>query len=340
MTRASIADVLLDAGFEVDDAASGVEALRRLNGTRYSLLVTDINMPQMDGITLLGEAMRWAEGVDHVLGAILVTGMSDRETAVKALKLGASDYIVKPFSVDEVLRAVHLALEKRRLKLAERLYERQLEAAVKERTQQLAETLQELESAYDATLIALMAALDARDTDTEGHSQRVARVSVRLGQELGLSANTLTQLYRGALVHDVGKIGIPDAILLKPAGLTPEELRIMRRHPEIGFNILQGVPFLTEALAVVLSHHEWWDGSGYPQQLRGEAIPLLARIFAVVDTFDAMTSDRPYRRRIPVGETRETVLAGAGTHFDPRVVAAFEAISTAELAELSGLMSG
>ena len=185
---------------------------------------------------------------------------------------------------------------------------------------------EELERAYHATLLALSRALDLRDTDTEGHSQRVTSYSLTIGRTLGLSAEALAALELGAMLHDVGKIGIPDAILRKPGPLSAEEWEVMRRHPRLGHAILRDVGFLSPSLPVVLHHHEKWDGGGYPERLSGEAIPLAARIFAVADAFDAIISPRPYKAALPVAVALERIHAASGSHFDPQVVEAFAAV--------------
>jgi putative nucleotidyltransferase with HDIG domain len=193
---------------------------------------------------------------------------------------------------------------------------------------ELAEALSGLRGSYQATLQALSAALDARDRETEGHSQRVTRYALLLAKQLGLrDARTLESLEWGALLHDVGKIGVPDAILLKPARLTDEEWLQMRRHPETGFKILRDITFLRGALDVVLHHHERWDGDGYPHGLKGEGIPLPARIFSVADTLDAITTTRPYRAGRSFAEARAEIMRQRGTQFDPAIVDAFAAIS-------------
>jgi putative nucleotidyltransferase with HDIG domain len=187
----------------------------------------------------------------------------------------------------------------------------------------------ELEASYNKTIASLAAAVDARDASTEQHSARVTDLAVELGRWLGLSDEKLQQLRRGALLHDVGKIGVADAILRKPGSLTEAEWQEMRRHPEIGYRILSSVSFLEDALPVVLHHHERWDGSGYPRRLAGEEIPLLARLFAVIDAYDAITSDRPYRAGASHREAVVRLEAGAGTHFDPAMVEAFIAMMEA-----------
>jgi putative nucleotidyltransferase with HDIG domain len=195
-------------------------------------------------------------------------------------------------------------------------------------SQQQAEAIEaayeELEFAYDHTLAALMSALDARDRETEGHSTRVSELACLLAAEIGLNANALKAIERGSLLHDIGKIGISDTILHKPSGLTPEEWEKMRLHPDIGARIIEDIPFLQETLPIIRYHQERWDGSGYPVGLSGKDIPLQARIFAVADAFDALTSDRPYRERIPVSEALEYIKEQSGILFDPDVVSAFE----------------
>lgn len=182
---------------------------------------------------------------------------------------------------------------------------------------------EELENAYHATLQALSRALDLRDTETEEHSQRVTRLSLTIGRQLGLAGTDMAALELGALLHDVGKIGVPDAILRKPGPLSEEEWAVMRHHPQLGFAILSGIDFLAPCLPVVQYHHEKWNGSGYPDGLVGNAIPLAARIFAVADAYDAITSPRPYKTALPVEIAVERIKDGAGTHFDPDVVEAF-----------------
>jgi len=187
----------------------------------------------------------------------------------------------------------------------------------------LGQAQRNLEQAYDATLEGWSRALDLRDEETQGHSLRVTELTVRLAQVLGVPEEEIRQIRRGALLHDIGKMGVPDAILLKPGPLTPDEWQIMRQHPVHSYELLAPIAYLHPALAIPYSHHEKWDGSGYPQGLSGEQIPLAARIFAVVDVWDAMTNDRPYRRAMPPAEALAQIASLAGTHFDPMVVDAF-----------------
>ncbi len=206
-----------------------------------------------------------------------------------------------------------------------RLYEQ-----IQEQSEALAVALQDVRSSYQTTLTALGAALDARDHETEGHSRRVTRYALRLAEAIGLTSESYEALELGALLHDLGKIGVPDAILHKPGALDPEEWRLMRRHPEIGHAILRDIPFLHKALAVVRHHHERWDGRGYPLGLGQQDIPLAARIFAVADTLDAITAIRPYRPTRSFGEAHAEILRQAGHQFDPAVVDAFASVPLRE----------
>lgn len=187
----------------------------------------------------------------------------------------------------------------------------------------LEQTSLELRSAYEETIEGWAMALDLRDHETEGHSRRVTEMTVTLCQQLGISAEKLVDVRRGALLHDIGKMGVPDGILLKPGKLTPEEWQKMRRHPEFAVKLLSPIKFLRPALDIPQYHHEQWNGSGYPLGLSGEAIPLTARAFAVVDVYDALTSDRPYRKAWSKEQAVEHIRASAGTHFDPGVVNVF-----------------
>jgi putative nucleotidyltransferase with HDIG domain len=218
---------------------------------------------------------------------------------------------------------VRRALEHRSLVIENRTYQADLEHLVAERTQQLSIALQDLEQSYDYTLEALGGALDAKDAETEGHCQRVTAFTITIARSMNVDKGLLRQIARGAFLHDIGKMGVPDQILRKPGPLTTDEREIMRRHCEIGFAVLERIPFLKEAAEIVLTHQECFDGSGYPRGLKGEQIPLGARIFAVADTLDAMISDRPYRKALPISAARAEIERYSGTQFDPQVVKVF-----------------
>jgi HD-GYP domain-containing protein (c-di-GMP phosphodiesterase class II) len=201
-------------------------------------------------------------------------------------------------------------------------------AETREQAKRLAAAYVKLETTYDQTLIALMTALDARDRETEGHSARVGAITARLGEEAGLNESQIKTLVRGALLHDIGKIGVSDSILLKTGSLDETEWEAMRQHPIIGERIVTGIPFLEESLPVIRHHHEHWNGGGYPDGLEGEEIPLEARIFTIADTLDALLRDRPYRRGLPVEETLEYFQQKSGILFDPRVVKSLEKLAS------------
>jgi response regulator RpfG family c-di-GMP phosphodiesterase len=260
--------------------------------------------------------------------------MGDVRTAVESLNGGAYDFILKPVDPDELLITAARALERRQLVIERRQHQELLERRVAEATRELAATLHHLEDTYRATLEALGSAIDTRDVGTHAHSRRVRGYSLAIARAHGVSEPELRDLEHGVLLHDIGKIGIPDAILLKPGPLTPAEWQVMRSHPEIGRRLIEKIPFLRGAVPVVYHHHERWDGTGYPLGLRGEEIPLGARIFALADALDAMTFDRPYSRAISLDAAREEILRCAGTHFDPAVVTSFMRIPLETFADI------
>ena len=321
--REVLYQIFLSASYRCQVAANGREGLEVFRMSRPPLIVTDLKMPVMNGVAFL-EAVR---GEDNDAAVIVLTGAPDVKAAIESLKLGAYDFIMKPVNVDELLFAAERALERRQLLIERREYHALLERRVEEATR-------ELQAAYRATLETLGSALDSRDVGTEAHSRRVHGYALATAREYGVPEADLSDLERGVLLHDIGKIGIPDAILLKPGPLTDDEWETMRRHPEIGKRLVQAVPFLKGAVPIIYSHHEKWDGSGYPQGLRGEAIPLGARIFTVVDAFDAMTFDRPYSKAIPFDAAYAEIKRCAGSHFDPAVVEAFLRVPEAVLEEI------
>jgi putative nucleotidyltransferase with HDIG domain len=254
---------------------------------------------------------------------VMVTAMHDISIALNAIRNGAYDYLLKPFDREQLLATVRRALENRRLKLENRAYQTNLEALVTARTEQLRQAITTLERSYDITLEALGNALDLKDAETEGHSKRVTAFTIAIARAMGLSADQIRVIARGAFLHDIGKMAIPDAILRKPGALDTEEIAIMQEHCYRGYQILKRIPFLTEASEIVYAHQEKYDGTGYPRGLKGEQIPLGARIFSVADTLDAMTSDRPYRAKLPFSVAREEIQRWSGRQFDPQVVNTF-----------------
>jgi len=314
---------LLEAqGYSCVPAGNGKIALNHLQSNSLELVLSDMVMPEMDGLKLL----EWVRGHDKDLPVIMVTAMHDLSTALEAIRRGAYDYILKPFEKDQLFLSVRRALEHRQLVLENRNYQRNLEKLVEERTAQLRGALQQLERSYDDTLEALGGALDLKDAETEGHCKRVTAYTLAIAKKLDVDATLLPQFARGAFLHDIGKMAIPDGILRKPGPLTPEEQVVMRKHCEIGHEMLSRIPFLRDVAEIVLAHQEFFDGTGYPRGLKGENIPLGARIFAVADTLDAMTSDRPYRSALPLETARNEIKRCSGTQFDPQVVDIFLAI--------------
>ena len=311
-------------GFTSIEASDGLDALSRLEAhPEIELVLADLEMPRMNGETLLRRIMaRWPEKA-----VIMISGADDVEVAVKCLALGALDYIGKPFHLDEMRTRISQVLDRRRLSLEtarlreeNRAYQKQLESRVVLQGERI-------ESLFLASITSLAAALEAKDRYTHGHSIRVSRYAVLLARQLGCSAELLHEIELGGKIHDVGKIGVPEALLHKPSRLTEQEYAEVMLHPLEGVRILG--PLLTDnpvALHIVRSHHERQDGAGLPDGLAGSAIPFEARIAAVADAFDAMTSLRPYRPAgLPWELAVDEIRRGNGTQFDPDVVGAFSA---------------
>ncbi|AKU91741.1 HD domain-containing phosphohydrolase [Vulgatibacter incomptus] len=328
--RDVLSALLVEEGYRCMTVADAESALAHVAITEPDLAICDLKMPARDGLWLLDRLRR--EHPD--IAVIMLTGFGDTESAVECLRRGAADYLLKPPKLTELIRSIERALGRRRIDLARRRYQLKLEQRVEEKTTELQGALRAVEVAYTHTLSALVAALDAREHETSDHSQRVVRYTRAIAEQMGVRGPELGEICRGALLHDIGKIGVPDAILLKPGPLTPAEWQEMRRHPEIGFQILRGIRFLEHPSQIVLSHQERFDGKGYPHGLRGNEIPLGARIFAIADTLDAMLCDRPYRKGTNWNTARGEILRCSGTQFDPEAVRAFAAISDETWAEL------
>ncbi len=320
---ASVRDVisvlLQEEGYECRTASSAEAALDIAAAEAPPLVISDMKMPGRDGIWLL-EMFRERYPETAV---IMLTGYGDTEAAVDCLRRGAVDYLLKPPKLTDLIRAIERALAKRRIELARKRYQKKLERKVRDRTGELRTALRNIQGTYQTTLLALVRALDAREHETSDHSQRVVKYTEHIAERLSLRGPELEEIGRGALLHDIGKIGVPDAVLLKPAKLTPEEWKEMRRHPDIGYDMIRSIEFLNTPAAIVLSHQERFDGRGYPRCLRGEEIHIGARIFAVADTLDAMTSDRPYRKGTTFENAVDEIQRCAGSQFDPEVVRAF-----------------
>jgi putative nucleotidyltransferase with HDIG domain len=315
--------ILGPPAFHCTTACSGEEALVALQRERFDAVISDLEMPGMGGMELLAQVRR-----RHPHMAFLVTtGVDDLDVGVRAMRGGADDYLVKPLREGAVAASLERALYKRRLEKQVENYREHLEEMVAQRTAQLQTAFQSIAQSYEDTLQALGAAIDLRDNQTAGHSQRVCTYSIEIARAMGWADEQLVILARGAYLHDIGKLGVPDGILLKPGPLTAEERTLMQLHVQIGFDLVKGIPFLADAAEIVFTHHERWDGSGYPRGLRGEETLLSARIFAVADTLDAITSDRPYKVASSFDTARETISRLSGSLFDPKVVSAFLGIA-------------
>jgi cyclic di-GMP phosphodiesterase len=317
-------DMLLQEGHEVRSFPLGRLALAAAVQNPPDLILLDINMPEMNGYEVCAQ-LKSSEALSDI-PVIFLSALTATQDKVRAFQAGALDYISKPFQFEEVHARVETHLKLHDLQRALKLHNERLDELVDERTKQLQAAVKQIESTYDETLHALGAALDLRDNETAGHSQRVTRYSLEIAKAMHCSEAELRQISLGAYLHDIGKIGIPDAILLKAGKLNAEETEIMRQHVRIGYDMVSRISFLAQAAQIVLAHQEFYDGRGYPQGLFGKQIPPGARIFSVADTLDAMTSDRPYRAALPFQTAREEIIRCSGSQFDPDVVQAFVSI--------------
>jgi putative nucleotidyltransferase with HDIG domain len=318
--REVVCSMLSSANFVCSQSSSGKEALALLqSGEEFELMLSDMMMPVMDGEALLAATKeRFPD-----MPVVMVTAMHDISVALNAIRNGAYDYLLKPFDREQLLATVRRALENRRLKLENRAYQTNLEVLVTARTEQLRQAVSTLEKSYDITLEVLGDALDLKDAETENHSRRVTAFTIAIARAMGLTSDQIRVIGRGAFLHDIGKMAIPDKILHKPGRLDPDEIIIMREHCYRGYKMLSRIPFLAEAAEIVYAHQEKFDGTGYPRGLKGEEIPLGARIFSVADTLDAITSDRAYRKAQPLSAARAEIERCSGTQFDPQVVRVF-----------------
>ncbi len=299
-------------------ADEGLTSLRDQPG-RYDVVLTDLSLPGQDGFAFLSAL----DQLDPTLVRIVITGHATLDNAVAALRHGAYDFVGKPFVRDQLLAVLQRALQYRRLVVENQRYQQHLEDMIRAKNAEVIAALDELRRSYEFTLEALVAMLDAREFETRQHSTRVRDLTLLLATSMGFDGEALKDIGRGALLHDIGKIGIPDAILLKPGALNEDEWQVMRQHPTIGHAFLERSPFLQQAADIVLAHHERFDGSGYPRGLQGEAICLGARLFSVIDVYDAMRSPRRYKPAISAEDAVAEIRRLSGVHFDPAIVAGF-----------------
>ncbi len=317
-------------------ASTGEEALEILSKTKTQVVVTDQRMPEMSGVDLLSSVRQRHPDIVRMM----LTGFTEMNVAVEAINRGEIyRLITKPWNDDELRATIRQAFEQADLKdeikrlnhiTREQNFKlqdmnRNLEDKVRERTKQLALKHHELRTAYVQTVGALAEAVDAKDSYTRGHSERVGVYASKIAREMGFKKALIERIYIAGLLHDVGKIGVRDSVILKPDKLTPEEYEEIKQHPEIGAKILEPVDFLADIAPCVRHHHEWFDGStrGYPDRLRGETIPLPSRVILVADTVEAMTSDRPYRKALPLETVVSEINKYSGSQFDPNCADAF-----------------
>ena len=334
--RSMIAASLERQGYTLELAGGGREALEALELNTFNLVLTDIVMQDVNGIALLERI----HALQPNLPVVMVTAVHDISVAIDSMRRGAYDYLLKPFEREQLLSTVERAISHRRALEETESYHQSLEEMVRARTEMLRHAMEDLEHSYDVTLEALGDALDLKDSETEGHSKRVTAYAIALARAMGISPEEIKIIARGAFLHDVGKMAIPDEILRKPGKLTERERELMREHCARGYQMLRKIPFLAGAAEIVFCHQEHFDGSGYPNGLRGREIPVGARIFAVADTLDAITSDRPYRQASDFDSAREEILRCSGTQFDPAVVEVFLKIPNELWQELRSEISG
>ncbi len=293
-------EALLQAeGYAVLTAAQGHEALQQMQAVAPDLILSDISMPEMDGYTFFEHVRSRPDWVS--IPFIFLTARRGREDIFAGKKLGAEDYLVKPVTRQELTTTIRSRLE---------------------RSHQL--LLAQLQQAYSSTLVMLANAIELRDQYTRGHVERVRDHAQILGRQMGLSASQMEQLHYGSILHDIGKIHIPESVLKKPGPLSDAEWADMKKHPLIGAEMVKDIPYLAPAIPVIRSHHERWDGTGYPDGLVGEDIPLVARIVTVADSLDAMSTARPYQQALTPDQAYEEILRNSGTLYDPAVVRAFQ----------------
>ena len=325
-----LAEILREEDYSCSGCHSSLEALHMMSTQPFDIVLSDVHMPGIDGMELL----RLVREEHPKLPMVMVTGEGDIRVGVQAMKEGAYDYLLKPLNFGATLVSVKQVLKRKRMEEELENYRLRLEEMVDQRTSQLRKVLARIEQNFEETLQALATAMELRDNGTAGHARRVMTYAMHIAKLVGCSQEEIHSIAIGALLHDIGKISTPDAILMKTRALTREEQEVMRTHVVVGYNLLNRIGFLADAAELVLAHHEHFDGTGYPQGLAGAEIPLGARVFAVAETLDVMTSDRPYHQATSFAAAREEILLQSGKQFDPVVVSAFSSIDAATWEEI------
>jgi putative two-component system response regulator len=314
-----IAQRLKREGYSCVTAENGKEGFEYFCRGNFSLVISDIRMPEKDGLELL----RLVKAVRPNMKFIIMTAFAEIDVAVEAMHLGANDLLLKPFELELAVFSVKKALEQKKMEEELELYHKNLKKLVAERTAKLQETYSTLKKAHLDLVKVLGEAIDAKDPYTRGHSDRVRQMSLQIARSLGFSEERLEVLEYGALLHDIGKIGIKDEILRKPGALSGEEYQTIREHPLIGVKIVEGIEFFKDKIPMIRNHHEQFDGKGYPDGLAGEAIPLEARVIAVPDAFDAMASLRPHQKTRDLEAILSEMEQNKGRQFDPAILDIF-----------------
>ena len=317
---------LVPQGYEIVKAVSGEEALGKLSGNQIDLILLDVMMPGMDGFEVTRRVRQ--DNMLRLIPIILVTALRETEDRVKGIEAGCDDFISKPVDKMELLARVRSLLKVKAYNDLMSNYRKELESEVSKRTEELKHALERIKEASLETIYRLSMASEYKDKDTGAHIKRMSRYSAAVARRMGMDESTIETILYAAPMHDLGKIGIPDLILVKPSMLDPMEWEIMKQHTVIGAKILKGsdAEFIRLGEIIALSHHEKWDGSGYPNSLKGIEIPIAGRITAIADVFDALTTKRPYKEPFSVEKSLDIIKVGRGSHFDPDVVDAFFAI--------------
>jgi putative two-component system response regulator len=326
-------DFLTSLNYEVILASDGAQALEKVDEVIPDVILLDIIMPEMDGFEVLRRLKEKEES--KIIPVVMLTGLNDVEDRVKALDLGADDFFIKPVELIELKARMQSLLKVKAYNDYMIEGQRKLEAEVARRTEQLKHASERIRSTTLEAIYRLSLAAECRDKGTGAHVRRIGHYAVAVAREMNLEKNFVEALVYGLPMHDIGKIGVPDHILLKPGKLTQNEWKIMKQHTTIGGRILKGSDseFIETAEVIALTHHEKWDGNGYPQGLKGSDIPFVGRVAAVADVFDAMTTSRPYRKKpFSLEETFRVIKEGRGNHFDPEVIDAFFAVKDEILA--------
>lgn len=305
----ALSDLLEPENYNLIFASDGPDALRKATSLRPDIILLDVMMPGMDGYEVC-RRLRASEDLAEA-PVLMVTALDDRASRLRGIEAGADAFISKPFDRRELRARVKNVMRLNRYR------------KLRDEHDMLEQAYSDLRATHEATLTGWVKALDLRDKETEGHTQRVVALTMRLADAVGMKDDNLIHICRGALLHDIGKLGVPDHILLKPGKLTGEEWSIMQRHPAYAYEWLSVVPYLSMTVDIPYCHHEKWDGTGYPRGLKGKEITLGSRLFPLVDVYDALCSDRPYRQAWSNEQTLDHIKAASGTHFDPEIVAVF-----------------